>query len=130
MTHYFILLVLIAITITFTFYGTKIYYGYFYRPAAEDTRYPELIIDHISVGNGEETTLVTMIYRNLFTVIKIVYKNRVVKVFSTHENTMYDEVSYDLEGNLITEEQFNELFKDTELPKFKHLFDCMPYVSF
>ncbi len=127
---YYIIFYLIGIAITYHFTKKRYYWDDSQVRAIVDDSYPEFIVDYISAGNGEEATLVTLQFRNRLPVIELIYKNRVVKVFRNYDNSIYDTYCYDLKGNPISMEEFNELFKNTDLTKFNHMFDCLPYVSY
>lgn len=127
---YYIIFYLIGIAITYHFTKKRYCWDVSQECPIVDDSYPEFIVDYISVGNGEEATLVTLQFRNRLPVIELFYKNRVVKVFRNYDNSIYDTYCYDLEGNDISMEEFNELFKNTDLTKFNHMFDCLPYVSY
>lgn len=128
--YYFIILTIIAIIITF--YFTRRYYLKYVPkvgPVEVDNSYPELIIDTFPAGNGENANFVTLKFRNRITLIELIYRNKVVKVFTNRDNFIYCDHAYDLEDNPISNEQFDILFKDTNLTQFKHMFDCFHYVS-
>lgn len=129
--YYLIILTIIAIIITF--YFTRRYYLKHVPeigPVEIDNSYPELVIDTFPVGNGENANFVTLGFKNRIIIIELIYRNKVVKVFTNRDNFIYGEQAYDLEGNIVSDEQFDILFKDTNLTQFKHMFDCFHYVSF